>query len=157
MTAWNIIIIKSKESKKMKIIALWGKHDSGKTTTIKLFRDILLKGGAKERKIVEGYDFISEFTIQGKKVGVISGGDTKEILEGNFGQLSKGCDVVICPSRTKGETVHYLENSVLSKGDLIWIRKARIESTGKYCIKRERDAVNLLQAEILYEELKLQL
>lgn len=43
----------------MKIIALWGKHDSGKTTTIKFLRDILLKRGVNETKIVDEYDFIS--------------------------------------------------------------------------------------------------
>lgn len=140
----------------MKIIALWGKHDSGKTTTIHFLRDILLKRGANETKIVDEYDFISVFDFQDKKVGVISGGDTKEILTGNFGKLPNDCDVVICPSRTKGETVHYLEKLVFNQEDLIWVKKARIKNDGKYSVEKEEDIINLIQAEILFEELKLQ-
>ena len=141
----------------MKIIALWGKHDSGKTATIKFLRDILLKRGAKEEENVGDYDFISVFRFQGKKVGVISGGDTKEILTGNLGKLPNDCDVIICPSRTKGETVHYLEDYVFSQEDLIWVKKARIKNNGKYCVAKEENIINLIQAEILFEELKLQL
>ena len=55
----------------MKIIALWGKHDSGKTTTIQFLRDILLKRGAKETKIVDEYDFISVFGKGFYKIYVI--------------------------------------------------------------------------------------
>ena len=141
----------------MKIIALWGKHDSGKTNTMKFLRDILLKRGAKETKIVDEYDFISVFDFQDKKVGVISGGDTKDILTGNFGKLPKDCDVVICPSRTKGETVHYLEEFVFNQEDLIWVKKAEIRNNGKYSVEKEENIINLIQAEILFEELKLQL
>ena len=141
----------------MKIIALWEKHDSGKTSTMKFLRDILLKRGAKEENIVEENDFISVFDFQNKKVGVISGGDTKDILSGNLNRLPKDCDVVICPSRTKGETVHYLEDIALHDNDLIWVEKARLSSGGKYPLDKERDIINLIQAEILFEELKLQL
>ena len=142
----------------MKIIALWEKHDSGKTSTMKFLRDILLKRGAKEENIVQENDFISVFDFQNKKVGVISGGDTKEILEENFKSLQNyHCDVVICPSRTKGETVHYLEAVALHDNDLIWVEKARLSSGGKYPLDKEMDVLNLLQAEILFEELKLQL
>lgn len=141
----------------MKIIALWEKHDSGKTSTMKFLRDILLKRGAKEENIVQENDFISVFDFQNKKVGVISGGDTKDILSGNLNRLPKDCDVVICPSRTKGETVHYLEDIALHDNDLIWVEKARLSSGGKYQIDKERDIINLIQAEILFEELKLQL
>ena len=140
----------------MKIIALWGKRDSGKTSTIKFLRDILLKRGAKEENVLEGNDFISVFDFQNKKVGVISGGDTKDILSGNLNLLPKACDVIICPSRTKGETVHYLENIALSDNDLIWVEKARLSSGGSYLLDKEMDIINLLQAEILFEELKLQ-
>lgn len=141
----------------MKIIALWEKHDSGKTSTIKFLRDILLKRGAKEEKIVEENDFISVFDFQNKKVGVISGGDTKEILNANMNLLPKDCDVVICPSRTKGETVHYLEALVCKQEDLIWVEKARIKNNGKYSVQKEENIINLVQAEVLFEELKLQL
>ena len=141
----------------MKIIALWGKANSGKTATIKFLRDILLKRGAKEEENVGDYDFISVFRFQGKKVGVISGGDTKEILTGNLGKLPNDCDVVICPSRTKGETVQYLEEFVFNQEDLIWVKKAEIRNNGKYSVEKEENIINLLQAEILFEELKLQL
>ena len=141
----------------MKIIALWGKHDSGKTNTMKFLRDILLKRGAKEEKIVDEYDFISVFSFEDKKVGVISGGDTKDILTGNFGKLPNDCDVVICTSRTKGKTVHYLEEFVFNQDDLIWVKKAEIKNNGKYSVEKEENIINLIQAEILFEELKLQL
>ena len=102
-------------------------------------------------------DFISVFDFQNKKVGVISGGDTKEILEENFKSLQNyHCDVVICPSRTKGETVHYLEDIASQNNELIWVEKARLSSGGKYPLDKEMDVLNLLQAEILFEELKLQ-
>lgn len=142
----------------MKIIALWGKHDSGKTNTIKFLRDILLKRGAKEEKFVGDSDFISVFDFQNKKVGVFSGGDRQDILEENFKCLQEyHCDVIICPSRTKGETVHYLENIALQNNKLIWVEKARLSSGGNYPLDKERDIINLIQAEILFEELKLQL
>lgn len=88
----------------MKIIALQGRGDSGKTTTIKMLPDILIANGFKQvpnKNKNYGGDFLDIFVNGNKKVGITSSGDTFDLVNNRLTDLVKEkCDVCICACRT---------------------------------------------------------
>jgi GTPase SAR1 family protein len=87
-----------------KIIALRGKGNSGKTTTIrKLYKRFIdeefeiIKTNFKEK----GGDFIAIFKINGKLVGMTSSGDTYDLVSDSLQeQVDGNCELCICACRT---------------------------------------------------------
>ena len=90
----------------MKILALQGVANSGKTTRIKEFLEEFRKRGANEvSKIGCGsQDIALLLNYRGCLVGVTSLGDSDKELKRLFSQASK-CDLCICACRTHGGTV----------------------------------------------------
>lgn len=88
----------------MKIIALQGRGNSGKTTTIKMLPDILLANGFKQvpNKMKNyGGDFLNIFQDGNKKIGITSSGDTFDLVKKRLNDLIiENCDVCICACRT---------------------------------------------------------
>ena len=138
----------------MKIIVLFGKGEKGKSTTLKEFlRQIMEKYSItavnrlndkrfnatdlKEELAVENKSFlttkngvnnyVATFEIGGKKYGVTTRGDRDDILENDF-KFFKGCDVVFCATRTKGETVEFIENQ---NEEVLWVAKTYISDYRK--------------------------
>ena len=91
--------------KKMKkIIALKGKGNSGKTTTI---RKLYTKFIENKFEVVEtnfniaGGDFTAVFKINDKPIGMTSSGDTYDLVSGNLQkQVDANCEVCICACRS---------------------------------------------------------
>ena len=86
------------------IIALKGKANSGKTTTITILHDRLLDNGyeLKISDINEKVDFSSVFTKNNKIVGITSSGDTYDIVYNKLTELIKNnCIICVCACRTK--------------------------------------------------------
>ena len=87
-----------------RIIALKGKGNSGKTTTIKLLPDILKENGFsqvpnKHKKF--GSDFRDVFIKDGLIVGVTSSGDTYDLVTKRLSELiDDDCVICICACRT---------------------------------------------------------
>jgi len=98
-----------------RIIALSGRGNSGKSTTIKMLPDTLIANGYSQVPgMLKNYggDIMDVF-IKGKvKVGITSSGDTYDLVNNRLQDLVKiDCDVCICACRTWGGT-HYAINSI---------------------------------------------
>jgi hypothetical protein len=87
-----------------RILALQGKGNSGKTTTINLLPNILIANGYREiteLREPHGRDFLKVFKKGRKKVGVTSLGDSFEVVFRSLNKfLSERCDVSVCACRT---------------------------------------------------------
>lgn len=87
-----------------KIIALQGKGNSGKSTTITILRSLLLANGYSSVPSCykfRGKDF-SDILINGnKKIGVTSSGDNYKTVHARLSYfVNSGCDICICACRT---------------------------------------------------------
>ena len=93
----------------MKILVLYGRSNVGKTGTLLKLMDILhLKGSvAKTQPYLSSIDKTEIIIYNGKRIGITSRGDDKKTLEKSFIDMGE-CDLYICASRTKGETINYI-------------------------------------------------
>jgi Cdc6-like AAA superfamily ATPase len=89
------------------IIAIYGKSNSGKTSTIKEISRVLCERNNISPQLVaeKGEDIYQVLEIQKVKIGIISQGDVgnwvKEYLKELF---DRGCTIIICATRTRGST-----------------------------------------------------
>jgi hypothetical protein len=87
-----------------RIIALQGRGDSGKSTTIGILHDLLLSGGYTQVPgafTPHGKDFIDVLTDGKRKIGITSSGDTYDLVHDRLQELiTAGCQVCICACRT---------------------------------------------------------
>jgi len=73
-----------------KIFALRGKGNSGKTATIRILHDLLLKNGFQlinSNFSINGWDFYSIFQKNNKLIGITSSGDTFDLVFNNLDNL----------------------------------------------------------------------
>jgi hypothetical protein len=86
------------------IIALRGRGNSGKSTTIRLLYDLLLQNGyqiIRSNFNVTGGDFIAVFSKNGKLIGVTSSGDSYDLVHDRLEELvNDNCNICICACRT---------------------------------------------------------
>lgn len=98
----------------MKVIALKGEQDSGKTTTLSLLRKIMVQAGFTEdfSTLIDLHkgDFRVILERDGKKIGIVSQGDyainvgDKVSVKTHLDYMKEqGCEVVVCACTT-GET-----------------------------------------------------
>ena len=91
-----------------RIIALKGRGNSGKTTTINLLPNILLANGYSRVPGMfqqHGSDFLDVFENGVQRVGVTSSGDTFDLVHDRLTDLVNAkCDVYVCACRTSGGT-----------------------------------------------------
>ncbi|MBF1389851.1 MAG: hypothetical protein HXN16_03770 [Porphyromonas sp.] len=117
-----------------KIIGLYGRRSSGKTTTLNLLIGLFNKNGNLDDPITIRDD-------QGKMIVITPGGDDEEVIKKNLEAFEKAeGDILVTATRTKGQTASYLsnyfpENSV----EITWIKKHYAEI--------RTDLVNQAQAE----------
>lgn len=109
-----------------KVIAVWGAADVGKSATIKKTYD-LLKAKFKTATIDDifvGVDIKVVITINGTKIGIESQGDPGGRLERSLSSFVKiGCQVIICATRTRGQTVKAVEK-LEPKYEVLWLEQA---------------------------------
>lgn len=110
------------------VLAVYGRGDIGKTSTIREFATILLATYPHHRIIsgstpatVSG-DISLIIDIGRRLVGIESMGDPNTNLRNRLLDLvAAGCEVIICATRTKGDTVDAVENLVSTAGfQTIW-------------------------------------
>ena len=135
----------------MKIVALWGMGEMGKSTALKTFlMKLLEKYGVnavdkdektitsaelKDELAAENAKFLTEkaavknhivtFVINGVKYGLTTRGDSESVLSEDFDCFGE-CDIVFCATRTKGDSVKFVKKQ---SNDLIWVAKTAV--TGK--------------------------
>lgn len=105
-----------------KIIAVKGKAEVGKTTSIKKFYEWVIDNYAY--KIISpntwsGIDFKTIIEVAGFKIGICSAGDEGSTVKKYMSEFEQAeCDIIICACRTKGETFQTIQ-SYWSKSYLI--------------------------------------
>lgn len=86
------------------IIALRGKGNSGKTTTIRILHDLLLTNGYTQVRSnfrIDSGDFIAIFKKKNKLVGVTSSGDTYDLVHDRLQEMvDEDCKICVCACRT---------------------------------------------------------
>ena len=103
----------------MKIIAMQGAADKGKTATIRRAYEAFKSKGVIECFQPIGKDFEAIITMpDGKKIGFFSQGDWAENVSHNISTAEKWeCDILITAVRTKGKTVDTIKNYCYQKNN----------------------------------------
>ena len=147
-----------------KIIGLYGRQNSGKTTTLNLLIELLEREGQEDNPVtIDDYrgktigttpggddeDVIkgqedNPVTIddyRGKTIVITPGGDDKEVIKNNLEAFGKAeGDILVTATRTKGQTASYLSNYFPKNSvKITWIKKNYAELL--------TDLVNQAQAE----------
>ncbi len=96
----------------MKIIAIRGTANVGKSTTIREVYSILIE--QHEYNVINA-DFLQNIDIRvvieknGVKVGIESQGDPNSRLEESLNEFERiGCEIIVCATRTSGMTVRWV-------------------------------------------------
>ena len=135
-----------------KIIGLYGRRSSGKTTTLNLLIGLLEKKENLDDPItirdlddpITIRDLDDPITIRddrGKTIVITPGGDDEEVIIKNLEAFEKAeGDILVTATRTKGQTASYLSNYFLENSvKVTWIKKNYAELL--------TDLVNQAQAE----------
>lgn len=146
----------------MKIIVLNGKANCGKTTVLKkLYAKMVVdcRFLQTDFKKESPFDLSAMFELGTKKIGITTLGDSETELEKAFSVFIKeNCDLVVCASRSrdaKNGAVHYIKSL---GADLVWYKKAYLEQSGAlYNLGKEINGINDIQADILLQEIFLQI
>ena len=95
----------------MEVIALRGKHDSGKTTTITLIHQLLLQRGYRSvpgfpRRLGRGGDFMDIVEKGKQRIGLVTRGDIASWLNQDLQTINNAnCQKCVCACRSYGRTV----------------------------------------------------
>ncbi len=125
-----------------KIIAIYGRKNEGKTDTIRRIVDnikTLFPNSTDGLLKTEDGEIFGTIQIENTRIGIESQGDPKGrmMTQDTLSKLTD-CNIIICATRTRGETVHYVEN-IASKSPIIWI-------SSSYCPELNHDILNELAA-----------
>jgi hypothetical protein len=132
------------------IIALRGKHNSGKSETIRILYSLLLQNGYQQGKTnyrVGCKDFYSFFTKNRKIICITSSGDTYDIVHNQLKKfVDKGCYICVCACRLydrnpKGTIAAILE---FNKYSLLFIPKLVSNNKHTWTVTNRKDARSLL-------------
>ena len=113
-----------------KVIALWGCSNVGKSSTIKQVCELLLARYPKAEKEygIFRVDIRVVLTINGVKVGIESQGDPSSRLPESLSLFVKlGCKVIVCATRTKGQTVDAV-NKLKPNYETVWMEQIATKS-----------------------------
>jgi len=125
------------------ILAIWNSGGKGKSSSVRGFADALKSTYLPPVRVdvfqnpnpfVNGQDFRYVVDINGVRIGIESQGDPNTNLRSRLDELSGGlydCDIIVCSTRTRGETIDAVWHVVRKGYEPIW--------TSTYDV---RDAVN---------------
>lgn len=113
---------------KKTVIALKGIGGQGKSETIKRLRNLIKSTYTHhvENILIDKGDVKVIIEIKGVKIGIESQGDPDSRQEKSISEfVSKNCDIIICASRTRGETVDTVFNTKKDGYRVIWVTNYR--------------------------------
>lgn len=131
------------------VIALWGRSNVGKSSTINQSYELLIAKYPRTEKEheISRVDIRVVLTINGVKVGIESKGDPGSRLAKSLRLFVKlGCKVIVCATRTRGQTVdvvHKLEPSY----EILWIEQIATKPA-------DRESSNLGTAKRIAKEIE---
>ncbi len=140
------------------IIAVWHASNKGKSDTLREFANLLLKTYPKyipifpiPTSVSKTKDFRLVVEINGKIIGIESQGDPKTKLKNRLIDLADNfhCEIILCTSRTRGETIKAVDNLYNTRRfKTIWT------STYQIADKSNHKLVNRLKAKHLLDLLQ---
>lgn len=107
-----------------KIIALYRRAETGKTSTLNLLIELLDKNKkVEEERLIE--DRRVSISYGSKKIAVTTWGDNGFELKENINYFEKeDCDILVTATRTRGETTEILNDYAKEiNTEIIWIEK----------------------------------
>ena len=120
------------------IVAIWNRAGKGKSDSIKEFAKLLLEAypiypGTLSPIKAKG-DFSTIIEINGKKIGIESQGDPGTKLSERLQNLvSNNCDLIICSTRTSGETANaVIDIAKRKKYQIIWTSTYEIDDAAQH-------------------------
>lgn len=110
---------------KKTLIAIWGDAGQGKSSSIREIANRIpaLFPGASITYLIDNRVDIKVIVIWGKiKIGIESQGDPNSRLPQSLSEfVAQGCDIIICATRTRGNTVNVVNDMNANHGyDIIW-------------------------------------
>jgi hypothetical protein len=133
---------------KKKIFALCGRADVGKSSTILKAYERLTskyKNAKKEYEILGAVDIRSVLTINGIKIGIEGQGDPGRLEESLSLFVKVRCQLIICATRTRGQSVDAVNALAEHRYEVIWFEQVISELSGQ-------EASNLAMAKQLIKE-----
>lgn len=137
------------------ILGLWNAADKGKTDTLREFAKLILSVYPacrviypKPVSISSKHDFRLVVDINGIIVGVESQGDPNTNLRTRLLELTDSykCDVILCTTRTRGDTVAAVDFIVSHRGfEAFWTSTYQIDDKSKHGLANELKAKHLLE------------
>lgn len=144
----------------MKIVALCGKGQTGKTQTINFLVDYFMENQSeilfKERAGREKHDKRCILIYNGKIFGITTRGDDEPSLKEDFNWFKKQSEIdyIICATRSKGKTCNFVARQA-NVNDIYWLSKTAFWDCymdNKNCsdeVKEQQNALNCQQVEDL--------
>jgi hypothetical protein len=137
------------------ILAIKNSWDKGKTETLREFANLLLTTYPNCRaiypipaKVPAKYDFRLVVEINGKIIGVESQGDPTTDLQKRLIDLVDNfhCEVILCSTRTKGETVWAVEHIESTRNfQTIWTTTYQIKNSSSHYFVNNLKAKHIME------------
>lgn len=116
----------------MKVIALFGIKDTGKTTTLNLLNNLI----NPDNPITDGKDHRRTFTYKGKTISITTPGDNETEVKNNIDYAQdENCDILVTASRTKGygrkllreqfKDIHFIKKNVADQQKQDFVNKTQ--------------------------------
>lgn len=112
------------------VLAIWHTNDKGKTETLREFANLVPRRYPNYRPIFPipmtippNDDFRVVLQINGTIIGIETQGDPNTNLESRLMDLADNfnCDIILCATRTRGDTVGAVDNLSHNRGfQTIW-------------------------------------
>lgn len=141
----------------MKLIALYGSANSGKSALLKE----VIKHFKSDLEINTAIDIQEIFEYKNCRIGIVTGGDDQDYIEKHLRDFAnKKCNFLVTACRTKGQTHTAIYNICDEFGikndngdyDIEWILKSRLDN--KISIKDTCSKINQIEADCVIQFLK---
>ncbi|NQZ28324.1 MAG: hypothetical protein HRT55_18660 [Colwellia sp.] len=133
-----------------RILVLCGSANSGKTTTLKQvirMLEISFSICDIEHRIESEYDERVIFDVNGKKVGIETQGDPSSRLRESIPLfVNLNCDLIVCATRTRGQTVKTVIEHASSHDIISWRSQSCLSRT------EQREPSNNSIAQLIVKE-----
>ena len=138
----------------MKVIALRGKPNCGKTRTLRKVHELMLQKGFKQvpemYKDLGNDDFLDILEFNGRRIGIVSQGDYVKDHQLAFSVKSllrwlceQGCEIAVCACTT-GETKGRIQAAINAYPGHVYIDKQVASSPNNYAEVNTQDAQIIL-------------
>jgi len=136
------------------ILSIWNTGNKGKSETLRELSHLLLSTYPSHQPISPNPayvptngDFRLVIEINGKIIGIESKGDPKTDLSNRLLDLADNfnCEIIICSSRTRGETVDAVDNLYRTRGyQTIWTSTYQIANVNQHNLVNKLKAQHVL-------------